>query len=61
VRLIVSRCTESESGGRMIDALLTNTLLPTISREFLQRTLGGQPIQRVTVGVADGEFSYVFA
>jgi len=60
VRLIVSRCTESESGGRMIDALLTNTLLPTISREFLQRTLGGQPIQRVTVGVADGEFSYAF-
>ncbi|HET7868472.1 MAG TPA: type VI secretion system ATPase TssH [Burkholderiaceae bacterium] len=60
VRLIVSRCTESESGGRMIDALLTNTLLPTISREFLQRTLRGEPVQRVTVGVADGDFSYAF-
>ena len=28
VKLIASRCTELESGGRMIDAILTNTLLP---------------------------------
>jgi hypothetical protein len=35
VKLVVSRCTESESGGRMIDAILTNTMLPDISREFL--------------------------
>ena len=28
VKLIVSRCTEVESGGRMIDAILTNTVLP---------------------------------
>ena len=35
VELIVSRCTEVESGGRMIDAILTNTVLPAISREFL--------------------------
>ncbi|MDE2081625.1 MAG: type VI secretion system ATPase TssH, partial [Burkholderiales bacterium] len=33
VQLVVSRCTESESGGRMIDAILTNTMLPDISRE----------------------------
>jgi type VI secretion system protein VasG len=35
VKLVVSRCTESESGGRMIDAILTNTMLPDISRDFL--------------------------
>ncbi len=31
VKLIGSRCTEIESGGRMIDAILTNTILPRLS------------------------------
>ncbi len=61
VKLVVSRCTESESGGRMIDAILTNTMLPDISREFLSRLMAGHPINGVTVGVADGNFSYTFA
>jgi type VI secretion system protein VasG len=60
VKLVVSRCTESESGGRMIDAILTNTMLPAISREFLARTMRGEAIGRVDVGVADGDFSYRF-
>ena len=34
VKLIASRCTELESGGRMIDAILTNTVLPAISGNF---------------------------
>ncbi|MDM0044959.1 type VI secretion system ATPase TssH [Variovorax dokdonensis] len=60
VKLVVSRCTESESGGRMIDAILTNTMLPDISREFLNRMMEGKPIERVAVRVADGEFAYDF-
>jgi type VI secretion system protein VasG len=60
VRLVVSRCTESESGGRMIDAILTNTMLPDISREFLMRLVGGQPVERVNVTVRDGQFAYEF-
>jgi type VI secretion system protein VasG len=60
VRLVISRCTESESGGRMIDAILTNTMLPDVSREFLQRTLDGHPIERVDVDVKDGRFDYRF-
>jgi type VI secretion system protein VasG len=60
VKLVVGRCTESESGGRMIDAILTNTMLPEISREFLTRTMEGKPIERVAIGVSDGEFSYRF-
>ncbi|MFN5905909.1 MAG: type VI secretion system ATPase TssH, partial [Planctomyces sp.] len=60
VRLVVSRCTESESGGRMIDAILTNTMLPDISREFLVRMMEGKAIAGVKVGVADGQFSYHF-
>jgi type VI secretion system protein VasG len=60
VKLIVSRCTELESGGRMIDAILTNTVLPRISEEFLKRMVEGHPVGRVHVRVADGEFTYVF-
>ncbi len=62
VKLVVSRCTESESGGRMIDAILTNTMLPDISREFLSRMVHGRAIDKVDVGaLADGSnFSYAF-
>jgi len=61
VQLVVSRCTEGESGGRMIDAILTNTMLPDISREFLNRMIEGRDIKGVDVAVADGEFQYSFA
>ncbi len=60
IKLIASRCTELESGGRMIDAILTNTLLPRISEEFLKRLLVGQPIVKVHVAVADDDFQYGF-
>lgn len=60
VKLVVSRCTESESGGRMIDAILTNTLLPDVSREFLQRMLAGKPVQCVKVSVLEKNFAYGF-
>jgi len=60
VKLVVSRCTESESGGRMIDAILTNTMLPDISREFLNRMMEGAPVKEVQVKAEGGEFRYVF-
>lgn len=58
--LIVSRCTEIESGGRMIDAILTQTMLPEISTAFLNRMMEGGAIERVQVNVADNEFRYTF-
>jgi type VI secretion system protein VasG len=61
VKLIVSRCTEVESGGRMIDAILTNTVLPAVSREFLTRTMAGLSLNGVRLGVANGDFDYQFA
>jgi type VI secretion system protein VasG len=61
VKLVVSRCTESESGGRMIDAILTNTMLPDVSRAFLERMLQGQAIGGVKVGAAEGQFTYEFS
>ncbi len=60
VKLIVSRCTEVESGGRMIDAILTNTVLPALSREFLVRTMEGAALNGVHLAVADGDFAYRF-
>jgi type VI secretion system protein VasG len=61
VKLVVSRCTESESGGRMIDAILTNTMLPDISREFLTRMMQGQAVAGVSVNAVDGKFAYAFS
>jgi len=60
VDLITSRCTEVESGARMVDAILTHTLLPEISREFLGRLAQEQAITKVHVGIADSEFTYNF-
>jgi type VI secretion system protein VasG len=60
VKLIVSRCTEVESGGRMIDAILTNTVLPEISHEFLKRTMEGAMLKGIQLGVANGNFTYRF-
>jgi type VI secretion system protein VasG len=61
VDLIVSRCTEVASGGRMIDAILTNTMLPELSIELLNRQMNGEEVEGITV-TADGAtgFSYVF-
>jgi type VI secretion system protein VasG len=58
VDLVVSRCTELESGGRMIDSILTNTLLPEISNKFLTHMLEGSPISKVEVTAEGGEFVY---
>ena len=60
VKLIASRCTELESGGRMIDAILTNTVLPALSGEFLTRMLEGRPIARVHLSVEGSDFRYAF-
>ena len=60
VKLVASRCTEHESGGRMIDAILTNTLLPALSGVFLTRMAEGRSAKKVHVAVKAGELSYVF-
>lgn len=60
VKLVVSRCNEVESGGRVIDALLTNTVLPRISHEYLTRLASGTPLNRVDLTVDAGDFAYAF-
>jgi type VI secretion system protein VasG len=60
VQLIRKRCTELESGGRMIDAILTNTVLPHISEEILNRMLRAQPVRGVKIAAKDDQFHYEF-
>ena len=44
----------------MIDAIVTNTMLPDISAEFLRRMMEGREVAKVTVEVEDSEFVYGF-
>jgi type VI secretion system protein VasG len=60
VKTIVDRCQELESGGRMIDAILTNSMLPEVSGEFLRRMMEGRKVDAVRIDVKDGNFTYDF-
>jgi len=56
---IANRCKEVESGARNVDHILTRTLLPEMSGEFLSRMASGEPVSRVHISVADGaQFRY---
>jgi type VI secretion system protein VasG len=56
---VAKRCTEVESGARNVDNILTNTLLPDISRYVLTRMAERQKLESIRVGVGpDGNFVY---
>jgi type VI secretion system protein VasG len=53
------RCTEVETGARNVDNILTNTLLPEMSRQLLERMAERQKIDRIHVALdVDGAFKY---
>jgi type VI secretion system protein VasG len=58
---IVSMCNDPDSGGRMVDNIITNTLLPALSREFLKRSLAKQEIAEAKVMIDNGDFAYAWA
>jgi type VI secretion system protein VasG len=60
VQLILNRCSELESGARIVDAILTNTVLPAISREYLTKLMEGETMTVIKLSVKDSEFSYLF-
>ena len=55
---IVSLCNDPDSGGRMVDNIVTNTLLPALSRQILNKAIAGEEIAEARVEVKDGEFGY---
>jgi type VI secretion system protein VasG len=58
---VVSRCNDPDSGGRMIDNIITNTLLPSLSREFLKRSLAREKLKEARVTMENGDFAYGWA
>lgn len=61
VEVVKQRCIEVESGARNIDHLLSNTMLPEISRQLLSRMVEGEALERITVGTGvGGEFTYAW-
>ena len=60
LELIGQRCTELERGARMVDAMITNTMLPEIGRELLTRLAAGSEIKHVHISVQDGNLTYAF-
>ena len=57
----MNRCQELESGGRMIDTIVTNTMLPDISAEFLKKMMEGDTIEKVSIDVNDNKFTYKYS
>jgi type VI secretion system protein VasG len=59
IETIAKRCTEVDSGARNVDHILTRTLLPEMSKEFLSRMATGQPVSKVHISVTpQGSFAY---
>jgi len=61
VTQIIDLCRDPDSGGRMIDNVITNSILPDLSREVLKRMVAGEDLHAVTVTVQEGGgFGYEF-
>jgi len=58
---IVDQCRDPDSGGRMIDNIITNSILPDLSRQVLSRMVSGEKMNRVDVIMQDGKIGYTFA
>ncbi|WP_455430486.1 hypothetical protein [Paracoccus cavernae] len=57
---IVDQARDPDSGGRMIDNIITNSILPDLSRQVLARMVEGGAMEDVTITLKDGAFDYVF-
>jgi type VI secretion system protein VasG len=61
VKQIAARCNDIDSGARVVDMILTNTLLPKISHKILEAMLVGETISQINIQVEKGNFSYKFS
>jgi type VI secretion system protein VasG len=58
IEAIGSRCKEVESGARNIDHILTNALLPEMSKELLSRMATGQKLREIKVSLGGTGFKF---
>ncbi len=61
VQLIVDRCTEVESGGRMVDAILNSSVLPKVSRRLLEAAMAGETIKTLSLTAENSEFVFNYS
>ncbi|KAF1067756.1 type VI secretion system ATPase TssH [Variovorax sp.] len=61
VALVARRCTAIESGGRMIDAILTHTILPRLSEEVIGATVSARKLAGVELSARGDDFHYEFS
>jgi type VI secretion system protein VasG len=62
VSAVLARCNEAESGGRVVDNILTHSLLPQLSAEVLDRMARAESFACVDVSVGDaGEFRFALS
>jgi len=60
--VIAQRCTETASGARNVENILSRTLLPELSAHVLSRLADGGVVGEVKIGVgASGLFDYELA
>lgn len=60
VEAIAGQCGELERGARMVEALITNSIIPRISQEILSRSLDGSRIGRVHLSTHEKKIEYSF-
>jgi type VI secretion system protein VasG len=59
VESVAARCTEVESGARNVDNILTNTLLPEVSKLLLEQMVAGNKPSRLEIRIGDdGALTY---
>ncbi|WP_334157410.1 type VI secretion system ATPase TssH [Oryzomicrobium sp.] len=61
VELVVSRCTEVDSGARNADSIIADAVLATISDAVLERMAKGEPVGKVSLKVKKGQLSVAVA
>jgi type VI secretion system protein VasG len=57
---VAGRCTEVESGARNVDNILSNSMLPDLSRQILSRIAEGVAADKVSISVKDGALTYAW-
>ncbi len=57
---ITEQCKDPDSGGRMIDNIITNSILPEMSREVLNKMVAGDEFGKVIVTHSADGFGYAF-
>jgi type VI secretion system protein VasG len=60
VDAVAARCTEVDSGARNVDHILTDTLLPELSRRILEKMAAEEQIRTIHVAAGGEGFEFQF-